>query len=281
MIDPVFARNPKEAERLSQKHIAIIGCGSGGSALAAMAVRAGIGTFTLVDPDVLALENVGRHILSRTDVGKPKVLGIKQMIEQVNPAAEVEAVCGKFENLPRKPDLIVAATDSFAGESLINDYALRESIPAVYGGCWGEASVGEVLYVLPGKTPCYECFAGFRRDTVEIPADPRKYTDPDFDSTKVPGQAGLWANILVITGMMFQIVLGLIDPETERRQLVDYEHTLFLVNVSNYAANLQPLAVTFGKIKKGCTVCDESKLAELGKGLQGEVSHCPSPVTTS
>ena len=123
------------------------------------------------------------------------------------------------------------------------------------------------MYVAPGRTPCYECYAGFRRK-VDIPADARKYTDPDFDSTKVPGQAGLWANILIITGVMFQAALALLDPENERAQLIDYEHTLFLVNVSNFSANLQPLAVTFGKVKRGCAVCDESKLAGLGKNLQ-------------
>ena len=94
MIDPVFARNPKEAERLSHKHLAIVGCGSGGSALAAMAARSGIGRFTLVDPDALALENLGRHMLSRADVGKPKAQGLKGMIEEVNPRAEVEAIGG-------------------------------------------------------------------------------------------------------------------------------------------------------------------------------------------
>jgi ThiF family protein len=270
MIDPVFARNPQEAERLSQKHLAIIGCGSGGSAFASMAARAGIGRFTLVDPDALALENVGRHVLSRSDVGTSKVLGVKCMIEEVNPKSEVEAICEKFTDLSHKPDLLIAATDSFACESAINDYSLRECVPAVYGGCWGEASVGEILYVVPGKTPCYECFAGFRRK-VEIPADARKYTDPDFDSTKVPGQAGLWANILIITGVMFQVALGLLDPENERAQLIDYERTLFLVNVSNFQTMLQPLAVTFGKVKKGCAVCDESKLAELGLRVEAEI----------
>src|SRR5213594_2287683 len=114
MIDPVFARNPKEAERLSHKHLAIVGCGSGGSALASMAARSGIGRFTLVDPDALALENVGRHMLSRGDVGTLKVMGLKRMIEEMNPAAEVEAIGRTFEDLARKPDLIVAATDSFA-----------------------------------------------------------------------------------------------------------------------------------------------------------------------
>src|SRR3989454_9029407 len=114
MIDAVFARNPKEAERLSRKHLAIIGCGSGGSALASMAARSGVGRFTLVDPDALALENVGRHMLGRGDAGTPKALGLKRMIEDVNPAVEVEAIGRKFEDLARKPDLIVAATDSFA-----------------------------------------------------------------------------------------------------------------------------------------------------------------------
>ena len=47
-IDPVFARNPHEAERLAGKHILIVGLGSGGSALALMAARAGVGRLTLV-----------------------------------------------------------------------------------------------------------------------------------------------------------------------------------------------------------------------------------------
>jgi molybdopterin/thiamine biosynthesis adenylyltransferase len=270
MLDPVFARNPKEAERLQEKNLAIIGCGSGGSALADMGVRSGFGVFTLVDPEALAPENIGRHILHRDSVGSSKARGVQRAIEAVNPSAKVESIEGKFTDLAVKPDLLVVATDSFSCESLVNDYSLREGVPAVYGGCWGEASVGEILYVVPGKTPCFECFAGFRRQTAEVPADARKYTDPEFDATRLPGQAGLWANILVITGVMFQIILGLVDPESERRQLIDFEHTLFLVNVSKYDSDLQPLAVTFGKVRKGCAICDESKLAELGSGFRND-----------
>ncbi len=225
---------------------------------------------------MLALENLGRHMLSRAHVGRPKVKGVKQLIKEINPSAQVEALAKKFEPLARKPDLIVAGTDSFACEAAVNDYALRAQIPAVYCGCWGEASVGEILYVVPGKTPCYQCYAGFRQSTVEvpeIPADPRKYTDPDFDATKLPGQAGLWANILMIAGLGFQIALALLDPESDRGTLIDYEHTLFLFNVSKYDSPLQPLAVTFGKVKKGCAICDESKLTELGKNLLIQETH--------
>jgi ThiF family len=270
MIDPVFARNPKEAERLFPKHVAFVGCGSGGSAIALMAARAGIGRFTLVDPDTLTLQNVGRHMLSRGDVGKPKVEGVRSTILELNPSARVDAVFGKFEDFGDTPDLIVGGTDSFSCEAELNGYSLRTSTPAIYCGCWGEASVGEVLYVVPGKTPCYQCYAGFRRGTVdipEIPADERKYTDPDFDATRLPGQAGLWANILMVAGLTFQVALGLLDPESERSALIDYEHTLFLFNVSKYDLPLQPLAVTFGNVRKGCAVCDESKLAELGKSM--------------
>jgi len=280
-IDPVFARNPQEAERLAAEHILIVGLGSGGSALALMAARAGLGRFTLVDPDTLALENIGRHMLSRESVGQPKVKVVKRAIKAINPAAEVHAIPQDYTKLnPKalfngnKPDLIVGATDSFGCESMLNTLSLERGIPAVYAGCWGEASVGEILYVVPGKTPCFECFASFRRDTAPLPADdPRRYTNPDFDETKVPGQAGLWPNILVISGIAFQVMLGLLDPDGDRgRNLIDYDHTLFLINVSAYDSLLQPLAVTFGRIPKGCAVCDESKLKELGKNLTEEIS---------
>lgn len=275
-IDPVFARNPHEAEQLKEKHLVIVGLGSGGSALALMAARAGIGRFTLIDPDTLALENIGRHMLSRDSVGQPKVRALKRAIKAIHPQAEVHAIAKDYRDLKPaeifnggKPDLVIGATDSFGCESMVNSLSLTEGIPAVYAGCWGEASVGEILYVIPGKTPCFECFARFRRDTAPLPADdPRKYTDPNYDATKVPSQAGLWPNILVICGIAFQIILGLLDPESERgRSLIDHEHTLWLVNVSAYDSPLQPLAVTFAQVKKGCAICDESKLSGLGADL--------------
>jgi hypothetical protein len=275
-IDPVFARNPKEAKRLGRKHIAVVGLGSVGSALALMGARAGVSRFTLVDPDVLALENIGRHMLTRDSVGRPKVEAVKRAIEDINPSAQVRALAKDFLQLNSKnlckgrlPDLLIATIDSFRCQSLVNSLSLEKRIPAVYVGCWGEASVGEILYVLPGKTPCFECYAGFRRNTAPLPArDPRRYTDPKFDDTKLPAQAGLWPNILIICGVAFQVILALLDSKSaQAKNLVDRERTLFLVNVSDYSSPLQRLAVSFGRVKKGCAICDESKLAELGKNL--------------
>ncbi len=273
-IDPVFARNPREAEIFGEKHVLFLGAGSGGSGMILMAARAGVGHFTLIDPDTLALENIGRHMLTRESVGQPKVKALKRAVKTINPQASVRAIAEDFRKLKpgeifqgQKPDLLVGGTDSFGCDSMLNGHSLEFGIPAVYAGCWGEASVGEILYVVPGKTPCFECFARFRRDEVPLPKDdPQKYTDPNYDDTRLPGQAGLWANILIIAGIAFQIVLALLDPDGERgRNLIDYDHTLWLANISAYDSRLQPLAVTFGRVKKGCAVCDESKLDELGK----------------
>lgn len=275
---------------MSQKHIAVVGLGSGGSAIADMAARSGSGRITLIDPEKFAAENVGRHMLTALDVGKPKVEAMRDRILAINPECRVDALPCRFSPrifesprmwafgpdgckpqgtsamVDRMPDVIVSCVDSFNCESSINEFSLRHGIPAVYGGVWGAAAVGEILFVIPDKTPCYECYAGFRRSEVEIPNDPRKYTDPDFDGTKTGGQPGLWPNVLIIAGMQFQVVLGVLGL----RECIDYEHTLWLMNISDYDSLLQPLAVTFGKVKKGCAVCDESKLGELGLDLDAE-----------
>ena len=252
----LFNRNPKEREVLSEKSVAVIGCGSVGSAIAEMLVRAGLGKIELIDPDTLSEENLARHLLTRKDLGHSKVEAMRERLLEINPDCLIQARAESFRDV--EADMIVSCVDSYKCESRVNAVSLEKSIPAVYIGCWGAARVGEILYGVPGKTSCYECFSSFRKKA-DIPVDQRKYTDPDFDDSRVPGQGGLWANILVVSGFAFQVILGLCGI----RQTIDYEHVLWLVNVSDYESNLKSMAVTFGTVRKGCAVCDESKLAEL------------------
>jgi len=279
----MFARNAKEREALSEKSVMLVGCGSVGSALAEMLVRAGVEKLTLVDPDTLAEENLSRHMLTRADLGQPKVKAMAAKLLDINPDCRIEARATGFERVAEedfagrsvfapmasarrpeaeKPDLIVSAVDSYRCQGDINSWALERKVPAVYVGCWGAASSGEILYVVPGNTGCYQCFASFRAKA-DIPVDPRKYTDPEFDDTRVTGQPGLWANILVIAGLAFQVMLGLLGA---RPAVIDLEHTLFLVNITDFDSPLRPMAVTFAKVRKGCAVCDVSRLSELAVG---------------
>lgn len=231
-----------------------------------MAVRAGVGALTLIDPDTFTEENLCRHVLDFSSVRQPKVVGMEKHLRAINPELHVTALRDHFDGVPIRPDLVLAASDSYQCSSRVNGYALRENVPAVFAGVWGPAKVAEALYVVPGKTPCYECFASFRKGAPEIPNDPRRYTDVNFDATKVPGQEGLWCNVLMAAAMQFQIVLGLFGL----RDCIDYEHTLWLMNISDYESTLQPLAVTFGKVHKGCAVCDESELGKLGSDVLAE-----------
>ena len=262
----MFARNPREREALAGKAAVVVGCGSVGCALAELLVRAGIGKLTLIDPEALAPENLARHVLTAADLMRPKASALREHLLAVNAEIRIEAHDSAFtigdvtESWALDPpQLIISAVDSFRCESMINAVSLQLGIPVVYIGCWGPASVGEILYVVPAETPCYECFAAFRKRE-EHPTDARKYTDPDFDDTRVSGQPGLWANILVVAGIAFQIILGLFGL---RPEVIDHDHTLFLVNVSDFASALRPLATTFARVKKGCAICDESLIDEL------------------
>jgi hypothetical protein len=257
---PVFARNPKEHAVFSSLHIAVVGGGSIGGTIFDILARTGVGSLTLIDPEDFAEENVGRHVLTGESVGKPKVEELARHVARINPDCRVTALKERFDVslLASRPDLIVSTADSFQASSLVNSYALHENIPAVFGGVWGEASVAEVMYVIPGKTPCYECYGAFRRN-VEIPHDTRRYTDPNYDETRIPGQAGLWANILMVAGLQFQVILGLVGL----RDTLKYPGTVWLMNISDPKCPFQPLALTVGEVIKGCAVCNPDCLKEL------------------
>lgn len=243
-----------------------------GSAIAMMAARAGVGHFTLVDLDRVTPENLGRHMCDLTALDVPKAQAVAELIARINPAAKVNVRREDFREIAEEilgaqmdpaNTVIVAATDSFECQSLVNLHALNSGIPALYVGCWGEASVGEILSVVPGRTACFECYAGFRRGTESLQLnDPRRYTELDFDKTRVPAQAGLWPNILIICGFAFQILLALFSDD-EQSQILDDEQPLWLVNVADFSSLLRPLAVTPAVVKRGCPVCDESCLSQF------------------
>jgi len=94
----VFTRN-----RLSQRtaadygdfdpgrslRVLVAGLGSIGSNLIPFLESASITEFRLVDPDVLLLENIGRHLLGIDDVGKKKTEAVRDYLQRKNPLTAV------------------------------------------------------------------------------------------------------------------------------------------------------------------------------------------------
>ncbi len=93
----------ENVESLADKHVAVFGLGGvGGNCVEALA-RSGIGHFTLVDNDTIALSNLNRQIIATCDtIGQYKVDVMKQRILSINPEAEV--ITRKCFYLPETAD---------------------------------------------------------------------------------------------------------------------------------------------------------------------------------
>ena len=73
-------------EKLKKAKVAIFGIGGVGSYVVEGLVRAGVGTFILVDKDVVDITNINRQIIAtHKTVGKSKVEIAKERILAINP----------------------------------------------------------------------------------------------------------------------------------------------------------------------------------------------------
>jgi len=150
-------------EKILAAHVAVVGCGALGSFHAGALARAGVSHLTLIDRDYVEWSNLQRQwLFSERDAadGLPKAVAAARQISAINSDCRVDPVVkdltsGNIEDLLEGVDLILDGTDNFETRYLLNDYAVRESIPWVYGAAVG--SYGIVMPVLPGRTACLAC----------------------------------------------------------------------------------------------------------------------------
>lgn len=101
---------------MQKKRVALLGCGSVGGFLALELIRTGLRDLTLVDPEILTLDNVYRHELGKDVVGTYKVLALKQEIERKVPYTNIIPISDHAETAiesgrlkPGRFDLIIIA----------------------------------------------------------------------------------------------------------------------------------------------------------------------------
>jgi hypothetical protein len=87
---PAAARVDESHAALAERRVAVVGCGSLGSKIAVMLARSGVGSFFLVDDDLMLPDNVIRHELDWREMGRHKTDGVARRIKLVNPAATCE-----------------------------------------------------------------------------------------------------------------------------------------------------------------------------------------------
>ena len=132
-------------QALGQSTALIIGCGALGSVIANTLARAGVGTLRIVDRDFLETSNLQRQMLyneADVDSNLPKPIAAANKLRQINSSIEIEphvvdVDASNIQALSEGVDVILDATDNFEIRFLINDVAVKHSIPWVYGGCLG------------------------------------------------------------------------------------------------------------------------------------------------
>jgi molybdopterin-synthase adenylyltransferase len=150
-------------KRLATAHVAIVGCGATGSALASLLARSGVGTIRIIDRDYVELSNLQRQSLfDETDAAEslPKAIAAASRIASFNSQTVVEPQVAdltpsNIDQLLSGTQLILDGTDNFETRYLVNDYAVKNAVPWIYAAAVG--SYGVTLNVLPGQTACLAC----------------------------------------------------------------------------------------------------------------------------
>jgi len=176
---------------LETKRVAFIGVGSVGAAVAAELTRSGVSDFLLIDPDSLEVHNICRHICGLSQIGRPKVEAVKDLIIDINPNANVKVVQKPFRIIDEdicdeitSCSLVIASTDKDLPKREVNYLCVKHEIPALYAGTYERAFGGEVIRYIPKVTACYNCVLGLKRKLEdEFPAgalfiDYSSVTDP-------------------------------------------------------------------------------------------------------
>ena len=108
--------------KLLGSKVAIFGIGGVGSFVTEALARGGIGSFALIDDDVVSTSNINRQLIATSQtIGKPKVLLSKERIESINKDAKVEVyqrlyLQGETLDFIKDCDYIVDAIDTVSSK---------------------------------------------------------------------------------------------------------------------------------------------------------------------
>jgi len=147
--------------KLLNSKVLLVGLGGLGCPASLYLAAAGVGKIGLMDGDRICVSNLQRQVLfSTADQGKLKVEIAKQKLGALNPDLQIETY--PFMLTPQNAletfegwDVIIDGTDNFFAKYLINDAAVKLSLPVVYGSISGFEGQLSVFWSPHG--PCYRC----------------------------------------------------------------------------------------------------------------------------
>jgi adenylyltransferase/sulfurtransferase len=237
--------------KLTKSRVAIVGCGATGSALAGLLARAGVGTLRIIDRDYVEPSNLQRQSLfDERDAAEslPKAVAAAHKIAAFNSEITVDPkvddlVPANIEALLEGMQLVIDGTDNFETRYLINDHAIKHSLPWIYSAAVG--SYGVTLNVLPEKTACLACI---------FPDSPRGMVETCETSGILNSAVNLVASIAATEAL--KLLIGGADAPQLRRTLLSFD--LWTNEHAEIAA---------AKPRPGCRTCGQRDFIHLrGEG---------------
>lgn len=124
--------------RLAASHVAVFGIGGVGSSCAEALARSGVGTLTIIDPDIVSGSNINRQTVAyRSTVGLSKVDIMAARIADINEDAKVYPFAVFYDSDTADSfdfstfDYIVDAIDTVSSKLLLIERALAANVPII------------------------------------------------------------------------------------------------------------------------------------------------------
>ena len=242
--------------KLFSSRVAIVGCGATGSVLASLLARSGVGFLRIIDRDYVEPSNLQRQSLfDEHDACEslPKAIAAARQIARFNSQISVESRIADLtpenaDDLLNNIHLILDGTDNFQTRYLINDFAIKNSIPWIYTAAVG--SYAATLNILPGTNACLACI---------FPDPPAGIVETCDTSGILNSVVNLIASIAATEAL--KLLIG--ADQAVRRTLLSQD--LWSNQRAEVAAD-QP--------RKGCRACDKRDFAYLNNSARTHVTLC-------
>jgi len=151
-------------QKLKGSTVLVVGAGGLGVPILVQLASMGIGSIRIIDRDIVSFTDLQRQYLYReSDAGRPKIEGALARLKEMNSSVKVEGFAESltYESLLehlRGVDVVLDGLDGIRARYAVNRAAYEMKVPYVFSSAI--EMLGSVITIVPGKTPCLECFYG-------------------------------------------------------------------------------------------------------------------------
>jgi adenylyltransferase/sulfurtransferase len=150
-----------DQDKLAAARVLVVGAGALGNEVLKNLAMLGVGHIHVVDFDEIEESNLTRSVLFRSrDRGRPKAEVAADMLRDINPEIDVDAVCGNIITdigfgLFADMDVVIGCLDNREARLWVNRSCWKVGTPWIDGGI--QEISGVVKVFVPPDGSCYEC----------------------------------------------------------------------------------------------------------------------------